>query len=279
MPATVNPDLSRIWDEAETWVIERKDVPSGDITPFLPTGVDDDLEGLGWEHVGLLDASAGIPVTPEIEITHFDAFGHSRYRSKARKGSLTTAFTALEDNAVTRKFVLPGSASNKIGAPKSVYFWILYVLRDEDIVTDVRVSTRPALLELTSHSGAVEGEQEMYEITCHHANDSNGDVFTRVNAAPESTDWTVTLTGGPAGGTFTLTFRGRTTAGIAYNAAAAAVKTALVALDDSFGASDWSVGGAAGAWTVTTPVPGLLTGSGTGLTGGTTPAVVVAPAA
>lgn len=183
MVAPVNPNASHIWDEAETWVIEAKDVPGDDITAFLPTSLDDDLEELGWAHVGLLDASAGIPVTPEMEINHYDGFGHSRYRSKGRKGSLTTGFTALEDNVVTRKFVLPGSASNKIGAPRSVYFWILYVLRDEDIVTDIRVSTRPALLELTNHSGAVEGEQEMYEITCHHANDSNRDVFTRVAVA------------------------------------------------------------------------------------------------
>lgn len=184
MPATVNPDLSRIWDEAETYVIPRASVPGGDISPYIPASVNEEPNPL-WEFVGLLDASAGIPVNPELEINHFDGFGHPRYRSKARKGALSTGFTALEDNSVTRKFVLPGSASNRIGAPKGLYFYVMYILRDEDIVTDIRVTLRPALFELTGHSGAVEGEQETYEITCHHANDASGDVFARVTEAAE----------------------------------------------------------------------------------------------
>jgi hypothetical protein len=60
-----------------------------------------------------------------------------------------------------------------------------------------------------------------------------------------------------------------TTAGIQYNAAASAVKTALVALDDGYDASDWTVTGSnGGPYTVTSP-GGVLTGSGAGLTGGT----------
>lgn len=73
--------------------------------------------------------------------------------------------------------------------------------------------------------------------------------------------------GAASAGTFTLTFGGNTTATIAYNANAAAVKTALVALDDGFPASKWTVTGS-GPWEVTTP-GGPLTGSGSALTGGT----------
>ncbi len=43
---------------------------------------------------------------------------------------------------------------------------------------------------------------------------------------------TVTVTGTPTGGSFTLTFNGQTTAAIPYNATAAQVKTALVALSN-----------------------------------------------
>ena len=83
------------------------------------------------------------------------------------------------------------------------------------------------------------------------------------------TGWVVTL-GSPASGTFTLTWRGKTTAGIAYNATAAAVKSALVALDDNYTADDWAVTGATGGpYTVTAPGGGALTGSSAGLTGGT----------
>lgn len=43
---------------------------------------------------------------------------------------------------------------------------------------------------------------------------------------------TVTITGGPTGGTYTLTFSGQTTASIAYNATASAVQSALEALSN-----------------------------------------------
>jgi hypothetical protein len=79
----------------------------------------------------------------------------------------------------------------------------------------------------------------------------------------------VTL-GTPSAGTFTLTWRGHTTATIAYNATAATVKTALVALDDNYGSSDWDVTGSAGGpYTITPPAAGPITGNGASLTGGT----------
>jgi hypothetical protein len=91
---------------------------------------------------------------------------------------------------------------------------------------------------------------------------------------------TVTLTGGPAGGTFTLTYSGQTTGNIARAAPAAAVRTALEALSN-LAPGDVSVTGmAGGSWTVTFSdelgaVP-EMTGSGALLTGGVAPAVAVA---
>jgi hypothetical protein len=92
---------------------------------------------------------------------------------------------------------------------------------------------------------------------------------------------TVTITGAPTGGTFTLTFSGQTTAAIAYNAAASAVQSALAALSN-IGVGNVSVSGAAGGpYTVTFTgtmagqAQALMTASGTGLTGGTTPGVTV----
>lgn len=91
----------------------------------------------------------------------------------------------------------------------------------------------------------------------------------------------VTLTGTPTGGTFTLTALTQTTAGIAYNAIASAVQSALGALSN-VGSANVAVTGSAGAYSVTfqnslggEPIA-LMTGSASGLTGGTSPAVVVA---
>jgi hypothetical protein len=88
----------------------------------------------------------------------------------------------------------------------------------------------------------------------------------------------VALTGTPAGGTFTLSYSGATTAPIAFNATAAAVQTALAALP---GLADVTVTGGPGpttAWVVAFDAldkPGTLTGNAALLTGGTTPTVAV----
>lgn len=90
---------------------------------------------------------------------------------------------------------------------------------------------------------------------------------------------TVTITGAPAGGTFTLSWNGQTTAPIAYNATAAAVQAAINALT---GASSATAGGGplpSSAVVVTFPaamVQATLSANGAGLTGGTGPAVAVA---
>lgn len=83
----------------------------------------------------------------------------------------------------------------------------------------------------------------------------------------------VTVTGSPTGGTFTLTFDGQTTAGIARNASAATVQTALEALSNLAPGDVTVTGSAGGPYSVT--VKGILTASGAGLTGGTSPAVTL----
>jgi hypothetical protein len=91
---------------------------------------------------------------------------------------------------------------------------------------------------------------------------------------------TVTIGGGATGGTFPLTFNGQTAAGIAWNAAASAVQTALAALS-TVGAGNVAVTGSAGGpYTVTfqgalagTNVPQMTT-SAASLTGGTPTAAV-----
>lgn len=90
----------------------------------------------------------------------------------------------------------------------------------------------------------------------------------------------VTVTGGPTGGTFTLTYSGQTTGTIAFNAAASVVQTALIALSN-LNPGDVTVSGAnGGPYSVSFAAdlgnPPQMTASGAGLTGGTTPGVTVA---
>lgn len=73
---------------------------------------------------------------------------------------------------------------------------------------------------------------------------------TQAAAAAVNEQQLITVTGGPTGGTLTLTLGANTTSGLAWNAAAATVQTALVGLA-SIGAGNATVTGAAGGpWTV-----------------------------
>jgi len=95
---------------------------------------------------------------------------------------------------------------------------------------------------------------------------------------------TVSITGSPTGGTFTLTFGGDTTTGIAWDATAAQVQTALAALPSIGPGNVVCTGGPLPATPVQVEFTGTLgfanqatmTESSAGLTGGTSPAVVIA---
>jgi hypothetical protein len=93
---------------------------------------------------------------------------------------------------------------------------------------------------------------------------------------------TVTVTGTPTGGNFTLTFNGATTANIAYNAAASAVVTALEALPNIGPGNVAGSGGALPGTPVVITFQNQLGRQNVGqmtaahaFTGGTTPAIAV----
>lgn len=92
---------------------------------------------------------------------------------------------------------------------------------------------------------------------------------------------TLTITGGPTGGTYTLTYSGQTTATIPYNATAAQVRTALEALSNIGAGNVTTAGGAHPGTPITVTFTGTLantnvaqmTANSAGLTGGTSPTV------
>jgi hypothetical protein len=93
---------------------------------------------------------------------------------------------------------------------------------------------------------------------------------------------TITITGTPTGGSFTLTLDGKTTAQIAYNATSAQVKTALAALSNIAANDITTSGGPLPGTPVTVTFQGNYAGSNvsqmtsaSSLTGGTSPTVAV----
>lgn len=102
-------------------------------------------------------------------------------------------------------------------------------------------------------------------------------------SGPRSEVQTVTITGSPTGGTYTLTWSGQTTAAIPYNATAAQVKAALEALSN-INVGDVAVSGGPHPGTAIVVTFGgqylsddvaQMTATGS-LTGGSSPAVAIA---
>jgi HK97 family phage major capsid protein len=99
------------------------------------------------------------------------------------------------------------------------------------------------------------------------------DAFVKLTNGPLS--YTVTVNGAPTGGTFTVKVNGVESGTIAYNASAATVKAALVAVDDGITAGSVTVTGS-GPYAVT--IPATLAHGTDALTGGTSPTTTVASA-
>lgn len=263
-PGTVDADLTLIPDQAEAWLMLASAVD--DIADHMPTSVDDDLAELGWGFSGLIDDAKGIPLDPTIEVKEYDAFGHPKFRVKLKKGKITTGFTALETNEVTKTIVLPGSAPNRIGAPKDVQIYVLYKFVDEDRTT-IWASLTKAPVELKAHGGIIDGELSFAELTIHHTTDANNDIFAVVTDS--SDDVTKTFSIGTGVTAYTATVGANTTPTIS-TLTAPALQTALRALASvqampAPGATVTGTGGAPGTLDVVfTAAPGTVSASGTG---------------
>jgi len=95
------------------------------------------------------------------------------------------------------------------------------------------------------------------------------------SGATAKTGWTVTLSGSPTGGTFTLSLNGVNTSPIAFDAAASALTSALNGISGVTGISGITTTGS-GPYTVTLPTAAILALASKSLTGGTNPGVAVA---
>jgi hypothetical protein len=87
---------------------------------------------------------------------------------------------------------------------------------------------------------------------------------------------TITITGGPASGSFTLTFSGQTTSAIQYNATATDVQAALLALSNLAPGDVIVSGNAGGPYTATFPAAVTDMSATASFAGGSTPTVLIA---
>ena len=261
------------------------------------------VTGLGLKSLGMVDQKAGANITPDVSYNDIMGYGsRSPRRRILQNEGLALDFTPsearkitqqIQNNLATGAFESTTTGGFRVqrtagGAPK---YWTLFIIgldyNDEtgrEIIpwwfihkmgldkpgkTSMQMDT--PMMAPTTLTMFQDGDN-LYEFGI----DGLGWKDMAVSMGFTSPK-TVTITGTPTGGTFTLSVGGQTTGPIAYNATATTVQTALQALS-TVGAGHVTVTGSAGGpYTITfdETVSGTLTASAS-LTGGTSPAVGVA---
>lgn len=113
-----NPEYTSVWGDASVYV-----APLG---TALPTDIDDDFP-VGWELVGYLDGSAGMPESRSRSETDHSAWGAGIIKRSYKDALVEVMFTALEDNEVVKSLayvVGDGGDSGKLkyGNPTPMLF-------------------------------------------------------------------------------------------------------------------------------------------------------------
>lgn len=145
--------------------------------------------------------------------------------------------------------------------------------------SSILITSQPSI-SLTDEATST-SDLTTYSITDQSKRYLDKSVATVVQAEYDETQ-TITVTGSPTGGTYTLTFGAQTTSTIAFDASAATVQAALQALS-SIGAGNALVTGANGgpytvefAGTLAKAAQSLITLQTNSLTGGSSPSVTIA---
>lgn len=215
------------------------------------------------------ESGKSITYTPqEVNLTNLQnawGFTPSAVSAPSAKGGITVGIPSLPNRMLWRAVLVAADVA-PTGNPIYLY-WIANraeVSDRQDVnAVDSDVFTHGVTLEFQDDPAV--SDQVIFGICGQGWVDINGTNKTGL----VKLQYVVTL-GAPSAGTFTLTWNGNTTSAIAYNATNSAVLSALAALDDGFTSSNWTVTGSAGGpYTVTVPTGLPLTGSGSGLTGGT----------
>lgn len=256
------PENAHIWQDARVWT-----APGNLPRPALPTDAGTAVNESNWFEFGILDGDDGIGESRESDETEHFGWGIGLIKIGEKNFKLTRTLSALEDNAITRSVLWPGSTNTKIVMPKAANLWLGFDTINDSGKTERLWTTRPSRLKVPSNNRN-ESDITKLEITANIFANGLGELFDRQSNGDGIPDQLVTITGSPTGGTFTLSVGGVPTSGIAYNAAASAVQSALVALSTVGAGKATVTGSAGGPYTVAfdDSVSGSLTASGSGLT-------------
>lgn len=172
-------DNASIWPEADIYV-----APLG---TALPADIDSDFS-VTWELVGLLDGDAGIAYGRTEDTSDLFAWGGVLVRQARAHFKATAAFTALEDNDVTRDLIWPGSTETSIVVPRPGKVLMAFETREDDKVKRLITSN---YAECTVNGDIVDKESDLtrYEIIATifpDATQSPAELFVRQATASGS---------------------------------------------------------------------------------------------
>jgi hypothetical protein len=156
----------------------------------------------------------------------------------------------------------------------------IVIMRKGDVPANNSMDVFPIRVASQSPQYTADNEAAKFMATCSIT--SRPLQGAPVPAAGTDEVQTITITGTPTGGTYTLTWSGQTTSAIPYNAAAAAVQSALEALSNLASGDVVCAGGPHPGTPITVTFGGAYDGADVPqmtatatLTGGTSPAVTV----
>lgn len=277
----------------QTAITGLSTVGSGNASVAKSSDVNDDIYTVTFQGslAGLNVATMIVTLYTAKPIVRTIQAGSSSGTPRNEKQTLTfaTGWTFGSTAGYTYTLTLAGQTTSPIDAGAnmaSIKSFISTLSNVDDNQLNVTSDGNVVTIEFTGTEGQADQSQLVASvfsgsnIQSISINVTSSNAVAAIPAVNETQ--TVRLTGSPSGGTFTLTFGANTTAGLAYNAAAATIQSALQGLA-SIGSGNATVSGSSGGpWTIT--FAGSLAGAnqnqlvadGTALTGGTTNNVTLA---
>ncbi|MEV0247968.1 hypothetical protein AB0H76_15350 [Nocardia sp. NPDC050712] len=262
MSTHADPEKAYIWLDGDGFR-----APAGTAIPTDPFALSPVTSGVSWLAYGGIEAGFEVTATRDVNPKRVWNRRLAPYKVIKSPSEERVKLRPVDYSVATVLTTLQGGSISELTA--GVYQWnpgddeefaLLLVLRDED-ASQAFYSKR---VTLTTPPPRTFGGEDLDGFELELLALEPFVPLTSFN--PLATEGTVTIGGSPSGGTFTLTFGGQTTSAIAYNAAASAVQSALIALS-SVGSGNATVTGSnGGPYSVTIDLPGTLTGSGASLT-------------
>jgi hypothetical protein len=149
-----NPANANIWADADVYV-------STNLSAALPASASAPF-GVGWDLVGLLDGEAGMSESRTEDVKDHYAWGGLLVATSRSKFKLTKKFTVLEDNAVTRSLIWPGSAAGEIIVPRPAKILVAFEVRDRG---QVKRAISANYAEVTVDGDLATSETDLSKVT------------------------------------------------------------------------------------------------------------------